>query len=122
MLDSIGYIDVCPFNTSLSQRLVEQLACRSNKRMPGQVFLISGLLTHEDDGCVRRPFSKYGLSGVFPKVAVPAPPSSLPEFVDRTRYRKYAGKADDSRRFLPRTLRSASHVPRLCSIWQFEPP
>jgi hypothetical protein len=47
---------------------IEQFADGTDKRFAFQVFLVTRLLTHEQDLCVRLPFSEHSLCRLFPKI------------------------------------------------------
>ncbi len=44
MLHGVGDVDLTAFNPGRSEYLIQQLTCRSNKRMTFDVFLIARLL------------------------------------------------------------------------------
>ena len=55
-----------------SRRLVEDLPCRTDEGVPGQVLLVPGLLTDQDEVRVRRALAEDGLRGVAPEIAAAA--------------------------------------------------
>src|SRR5579863_453936 len=68
MLDHIRYVHFSAVDSSLLQRLIQELAGRTNKGMASPVFLITGLLAHEHDLCPCGPFAEHGLCSVLPEV------------------------------------------------------
>ena len=61
----IGDIDLTPRNADFSQRLVQDLPCGTDKRFPGQVFLIARLFADEQERRMEASFAEDRLSGIF---------------------------------------------------------
>jgi hypothetical protein len=64
MLDRVRHVHVSSFNASLNERLIQDSAGRSHKRMACHVFLISRLLADEDDRSLGCSLPKHGLGGL----------------------------------------------------------
>ena len=61
VLHGIGHVELRPIESGLGERLVEHLTGRANKRLTGQIFLITGLFTHQHNTRVCRPAPEDGL-------------------------------------------------------------
>ena len=50
VLHRIGQIDGCSIDAGLGERVIEHAACRPDKRVAGEIFVVAGLLADEHDG------------------------------------------------------------------------
>ena len=69
MFYRVGDIDLRPVDTSLIQCTIKHLACRSDKGLTREIFLIAGLLANKHYLRVLWPFAKHSLSGILPERA-----------------------------------------------------
>src|ERR1700730_10256787 len=68
MFHRIRNINFPAVDSGFDESGIEQFAGRADKRFAFQVFLVTRLLTHEQDLCVLLPFSEHGLCRSFPKI------------------------------------------------------
>lgn len=61
MLDGVGDVNFFAVDAGFYQRVVEQLACGTDERFSGLVFLVAGLLADENKLAVLRAFAENGL-------------------------------------------------------------
>jgi hypothetical protein len=92
VLDRVGQEDRRGVEPCLDHCLAQQLTCRADERLAGEVFVIARLLAHQHQSCARRPRAKHRLGASLPKVT-PAAGSSL---------------LSDLRKFLPSRRRRAA--------------
>ena len=64
MLDRVGEVHFSPIDSRLFKRRIQQLAGGPDKRMTGQVFAITGRLTHEHQGSLGGSFTENGLGSL----------------------------------------------------------
>ena len=51
MLDRIGDVDRVPLNSGQAECLIKDPACRSNKRLTGDIFFVTRLLSDKQKLC-----------------------------------------------------------------------
>jgi hypothetical protein len=69
VLHRIRHVHPLSVDACGSECFVEHASRGTDERPTGEIFAISGLLTHEHQRCVRRPFAEHRLGGVAPQVA-----------------------------------------------------
>ena len=72
VFDRVRNIDLAPVDGGIAKRTVEQLARRSDKRVPLQVFFVSRLLANHENFGFGRPFAEDGLRGMEIEIAAVA--------------------------------------------------
>ena len=80
MLDRVGDVNGVAIDFRVDERSIEQLAGRTNERLPVQIFLITRLLAEEHECGLLRAFAEDGLGRMFGERARGAAESSFPHF------------------------------------------
>jgi hypothetical protein len=105
VLDGIGDVDEVAVDPGFREDGVEELSCRADEGLAGDVLLVAGLLADEDDARLLRAFAEDGLGGLAPEVAAAAGFGGARQLLQRAR----AGAVGRAR--LPRRAGPASGAP-----------
>ena len=72
MFDRVSQKNLCRIETCLFESAAQQLTCRSDERLAGEIFLIARLLADQHQPRVHRAFPEYRLCGAFIEIAAAA--------------------------------------------------
>ena len=72
MLHRVGDVHELSIDAGPLEGLVEQPPRWTDKRMPGEILAVTGLLAHQHDQRLRVALAEYGACGALPEVASPA--------------------------------------------------
>jgi hypothetical protein len=82
MLDGVGDVDFLAIDAGFFQRFVEDLSCRSDKRLAGQVLLVAGLLADQHDAALAAAFAADRLGCALPQRTTTAVRDPLIELLE----------------------------------------
>src|SRR2546421_12952109 len=88
VLDRVRHVDSAAVDAGCLERLVEELARRSDERLAGAILLVAGLLTDEHHGRLARALSEHRVGPDLPEVTASAAGGSFPQSREREARRK----------------------------------